>query len=41
MPDWKKHELIMKFRQEFGSSVILEVGSGTNVSGESTMRTSF
>lgn len=41
MPDWKKHELIMRFRQEFGSSVILEVGQGTNISGEATMRTSF
>jgi hypothetical protein len=41
MPDWKKHELIMRFREEFGSSVILEVGQGTNISGESTMRTRF
>jgi hypothetical protein len=41
MPDWKKHELIMRFREEFGSSVILEVGKGTNISGEATMRTSF
>lgn len=41
MPDWKKHELIVKFRKEFSScSVVLE-GPGVTISGEAVMRTHF
>lgn len=41
MPDWKKHELITRFRSEFKSCDIKLEGSGVNISGEATMRTSF
>lgn len=40
MPDWKKHELIKRFRAE-SINVIVESGGGTNISGESTIRRSF
>lgn len=40
MPDWKKHELIQKFRSE-AINVIIESGSGANISGESSIKRSF
>jgi flagellar biosynthesis protein FlhB len=41
MPDWKKLELIEKFRKEFKSSTIVEHGSGVNISGEATINIHF
>lgn len=41
MPDWKKQELIQKFRSEFSSCNIVMSGTGVNISGEATMRHSF
>lgn len=41
MPDWKKHQLITRFRQEFSSCDIKLEGEGVNISGEATIKTRF
>lgn len=38
MPDWQKHEMIMKFREAFQSSdIVIKQTSGTNISGEASI----